>query len=212
MPLKRTLLATACALAFAGAAEAKGWYIGLEAGAVSIADSDADLRFTDGGATTFAYAPVASFDNGWAVIATLGYELQGWRIEGEAAWRSNDKDQFTAPLPSTGDLDALTVMYNMTYQLPLGGGFGIALGGGAGLDYSMLEIAGLDDADLNLAFQGIAAFNVALGGSSELTLAYRYLRVLDPEFEERSDPGTVVRFEDFAKHTVTLGIRYTFAP
>lgn len=212
MPLKRTLLATACALGCAGAADARGWYVALEAGAATVADGDADFRFTSAGVTTFAYTPIARFDTGWAVIATAGYELGGWRIEGEAAWRSNDKDQFTAPLPSTGDLDALTVMYNMTYELPLVGGLGLAVGGGAGLDYSMLEIQGLDDADLNLAYQGIAALNLALGDSTELTLAYRYLRVLDPEFEERTSPGVVVRFEDFAKHTLTLGVRYTFAP
>jgi opacity protein-like surface antigen len=76
----------------------------------------------------------------------------------------------------------------------------------------MLEIAGLDDSDLNIAYQGIAGINYALGSSTELTLAYRYLTVLDPEFEERSDPGMVLRFENFTKHTLTLGVRYTYAP
>jgi len=213
MPLKVTLLGAVCALAFTGAAQAKGWYIGLEAGASSIADTDADFGSTTGGVTTFAYSPVGRFDDGWAVVATLGYALHGWRIEGELAWRSNDKDQFTTPaLPSTGSLDELTAMYNMTYELPLGGGVGVSLGGGAGLDYAMLEIAGLDDTDLNFAYQGIAGIHVAVSDSTELTLAYRYLVVLDPQFEERSDPGFVIRFDDFTKHALTLGVRYTFAP
>lgn len=213
MPLKATLLGTVCALALTGAAQAKGWYIGLEAGGSSVADTDVDFRATAGGVTTFAYSPVGRFDDGWAVVATMGYALHGWRVEGELAWRSNDKNQFTTPLlPSTGSLDALTAMYNMTYELSLGGGIGLSFGGGAGLDYAMLDVAGLDDADLNFAYQGIAGINVAIGASTELTLAYRYLRVLDPEFEERSDPGLVLRFEDFTKHTLTLGVRYTFAP
>ena len=213
MPLKVTLLGAVCALALTGTAQAKGWYVGLEAGASSIADTDVDFRSTSAGLTTFAYDPVGRFDDGWAVIATMGYALHGWRIEGELAWRSNDKDQFTTPaLPSTGSLDELTAMYNMTYELPLGGGVGVSFGGGAGLDYAMLDIAGLSDADLNIAVQGIAGINYAIGTSTELTLAYRYLRVLDPEFEERSDPGFVIRFDNFTKHTLTLGVRYTFAP
>jgi OmpA-OmpF porin, OOP family len=213
MPVKITLLSTVCAIALAGTAQAKGWYIGLEAGASSVADTDADFRSTSAGLTTFAYEPVGRFDVGWVVVATMGYALHGWRIEGELAWRSNDKDQFTIPaLPSTGSLDELTAMYNMTYELPLGSGLGVSFGGGAGLDYAMLDIAGLDDADLNIALQGIAGINYAIGANTELTLAYRYLVVLDPEFEERSDPGTVIRFENLTKHALTLGVRYTYAP
>ncbi|MBL8782459.1 MAG: porin family protein [Alphaproteobacteria bacterium] len=213
MPTKVSLLGAVCALALAGTAQAKGWYIGLEAGASSIADTGADFRSTSAGLTTFVYDPVARFDDGWAVIATMGYALHGWRIEGELAWRSNDKDQFTTPaLPSTGSLDALTAMYNMTYEFPLADGLGVSVGGGAGLDYAMLDIAGLDDSDLNIAYQGIAGINYAIGANTELTLAYRYLNVMDPEFEERSNPGIVIRFDDFAKHTLTLGLRYTYAP
>jgi OmpA-OmpF porin, OOP family len=211
MPLKLTLLGAACAIALTGTAHAKGWYIGLEGGASWVADTDVDFRFTSAGVTTFAYDPIARFDTGWAVVATLGYELQGWRMEGEVAWRSNDKDQFTGVPISTGDLDELTAMYNMTYQLPLSDEVGVYFGGGAGLDYAMLDIAGLDDSELNLALQGIAGLNVAISDSTELTLAYRYLHVLDPQFEERSDPGVVLRFEDIGKHAVTIGIRYTFA-
>jgi OmpA-OmpF porin, OOP family len=212
MPLKRTLLGTVCALAITGAAQAKGWYVGVEAGAAAVADTDVDFRSTAGGITTFAYDPIGRFDTGWAVVATLGYALQGWRIEGEVAWRSNDKDQFTGLPVSTGNLDELTAMYNMTYEFPISGGVGLLLGGGGGIDYAMLQTADLDDADLNFAYQGIAALNYAISPSTELTIAYRYLHVLDPEFEERSDPGVVLRFDDFSKHTLTLGVRYTFAP
>ena len=57
MPLKVTLLGAVCALTLTGTAQAKGWYIGLEAGASSIADTDADFGSTTGGLTTFAYSP-----------------------------------------------------------------------------------------------------------------------------------------------------------
>lgn len=212
MPLKRTLLGAACALALTAPAQAKGWYLGFEAGANWVADTDIDVRFTSAGLTTSADVAVGGFDTGWALAATFGYAMQGWRMEVEVAWRSNDMDQITGAPLSTGSLDELTGMYNMTYQLPLGDGIGIAIGGGAGIDWATIDTLDVDDSDVNFAYQGIAQLNLAVSDSTELTLAYRYLHVLDPHFEERTDPGVVLRFEDFSKHAVTLGVRYTFAP
>lgn len=214
MPLKPALLGAACALALASPAHAitKGWYVELEGGANWVADTDVDLRSTSAGLTTFVSDPTAGFDTGWAVVATLGYAFQSWRVEAEVAWRTNDMDDLTGGLLSTGSLDGLTAMYNMTYEFPLGSGVGIAVGAGAGVDYAMLDTVAVDDSDLNFAYQGIAQLNVALSTDTELTLAYRYLHVLDSQFEERSNPGVVLRFDDFQKHAVTLGIRYTFGP
>lgn len=212
MTIKPLLLATACALAFTGPVHANGWYASLEAGAIAIDDTPVDFRFTNAGVTTFAYEPTGRFDNGWAVVAAVGYALQNWRIEAEIAWRSNDKDQFTGVPVSTGDLDELTAMYNMTYAFPLAQGLDIAVGGGAGLDYAMLDIVNLDDADLNFAYQGIAEINYALSPSTEVILAYRYLHVLDPSFEDHGASGEVLNFDDIDKHTLTAGIRVTFQP
>jgi opacity protein-like surface antigen len=207
MSQKLSLLAAASVLALTGTAHAKGWYVGLEAGLSNVADSEA---IYDSGVPTLTEG---TFDNGWAVMASVGYAMQNWRIEFEAAWRSNDKDVFVFLPVSTGDLDELTVMYNMTYAFPLGNGLDLAVGGGAGLDYAMLDIVNLDDSDANFAYQGIVQLNYALSPSTELTLGYRYLHVLDPEFEEpNAAPPVNIRFEDFDKHAVTVGVRYTFAP
>lgn len=204
MTLKPVLLSAAATLVFAGAAEAKGWYASLEAGAVTIQDVDALFRFSTG----LVYSPEGQFDTGWALIGAVGYDMQGWRIEGEVGWRSNDKDRFSAPLASTGDLDELTVMYNMTYDFTLGNDVRISVGGGAGLDYAHLDIAGIDDGDLNFAYQGIAQLNYPISANTDVVLGYRYLHVLDPEFEDIDN----VKFDDFDKHTFTLGFRFTFAP
>ena len=209
MPLKSLLLGTACAILASSAAHARGWYVGLEAGASSISDTEA--LYEEVG--DFSTLTEGRFDEGWVVLATVGYALQNWRIEGELGWRSNDKDRFDIALPSTGDLDEYTAMYNMTYAFPLGQGLDLAVGGGAGIDYAMLDISNLDDGDLNFAYQGIVQLNYALSPSTELTLGYRYLHVLDPEFEETSGtPDVHIRFDDFSKHALTLGVRFTFAP
>jgi len=212
MRAKVALLGTVCVLAVSGTAHASGWYVGLEAGASWIADNDVDVRATSAGLTTFNTIAPASFDGGWAIIAAVGYGMQGWRVEGELGWRKNDKDQFT-PLPfSTGDLNEVTAMLNLSYEIPLGQKFGVVVGGGAGIDYAMLDIPTLDDSDLNFAYQGIVGLNFALSPNTELTLNYRYLHVLDPEFEERANPGLILKFEDLSKHALTAGVRFSFAP
>ncbi len=180
MPLKSLLLGAAGVLAFGGVAHANGWYVSAEAGA-SVVD-DAGVRFeTDPG--TFSYDLTGRFDTGWAVMAAVGYSLQSWRIEWEAGWRSNDKNQFTAIPVSTGALDEATLMFNMAYSWPIAQGLDFSLGGGAGLDYAILDIVNVDDSDLNFAYQGIVSLDYALSPSTELTLGYRYLHVLDPEFD-----------------------------
>lgn len=208
MPMRTLLLGATAALAVAEASAARGWYVGIEAGPGRVADTDAIYRQLTAPFTT---RTEAQFDNGWALLATIGYAMQNWRIEGEVGWRSNDKNQFIVGGPSTGSLDELTAMYNMTYQLPLAQGLGVAIGGGGGLDYAMIDIPDVEDSDLNFAVQGIVQLNYALTESTELTLGYRYLLVLDPEFEDDSVPANVA-FDNFSKHALTIGVRYTFAP
>jgi opacity protein-like surface antigen len=208
MSMKALLLGATAAFALTATAQARGWYVGLEAGPSWVTDTDAIYRLPT---VPFTTRTEGKFDTGWALIATVGYAMQNWRIEGELGWRSNDKDQFIVGGPSTGSLDELTAMYNMTYQLPLAQGLGVAIGGGAGLDYAMIDIPDVDDSDLNLAVQGIVQLNYAISDSTELTLGYRYLHVLDPEFED--DPTLAeVTFDDFSQHALTIGVRYTFAP
>ena len=206
MALRPALLAAAATAALSGNAEARGWYAGLEAGANWTQDAGVRL-YTTPAATPFDLT--GRFDTGWTLIATVGYAMQNWRVEAELAWRSNDKDQFTALPVSTGDLDGLSAMYNMTYAFALGSGVNLSLGGGGGLAYETLDIVNVEDGDLCLAAQGIVTLDYALSPSTELTVGYRYLWVLDPDFE---DNGTYYSFDDLSKHALTLGVRYTFAP
>lgn len=213
MPLRTTLLGAACALAFASNAEARGWYISLEAGASVVNDVDVLWAETDAGVVTFSTDTEGRFDTGWALIAAVGYQLQSWRIEYELGWRSNDKDRFDYLPVSTGDLDELTGMFNMVYSFPLGSNLSFSIGGGAGFDYAMLDIVNTDDGSFSFAYQGMTGLNLAVSPDLELTLGYRYLHVLDPEFKDNiGGTGIYYTFDDISKHAITLGVRYTFAP
>ena len=118
-PLRLSLLGTAALLAALGNAEARGWYFSLEGGGNLADDVTADFRVTDAGATTFASAPEASFDSGWAVLATTGYAFtNNWRLEAELGYRQNETTSGTA------QLDEWSLMVNALYDINLNG-FGI---------------------------------------------------------------------------------------
>jgi len=213
MRLRTTLLGATCALALAGDAEARGWYASIDLGASWIADTDVFWFTTTAGVLGPTTDVEARFDTGWTLIAALGYSLNNWRVEWEFGWRTNDKDRFDLPLISTGDLSELTGMFNMAYHFPIGDALSLSLGGGAGFDYAMLDIVNADDGCFNFAYQGLVALNYAVSPDVELSVGYRYLHVLDPEFKDTNGPVTVrYHFDDLSKHALTFGVRYTFAP
>jgi len=211
MTLRSALLGTALAVAFGGAAEAaqiNGWYVSLEGGANWIDE----WNFS-----SFATPSQATFDTGWAVLASVGYGWDNFRVEFEAGYRDNDLDVLTtggAPLTSaSADLWEATFMANVLYDIHLTDDFSVSLGAGAGGDFANADLSfggpSFEDDNWSFAYQGIAGMNYAVGRQTALFLNYRYLRVVDAEFDFR--PSAAVFFnnaDDIVKHTATFGIRY----
>lgn len=212
--MRSTLLGTAVAIALSGTARAasfNGWYIGLEGGANWVGDWD-QVQFTPPPTTA-----TTSFDTGWAVLGTVGYSFWGnWRAEFEAGYRSNDIDTVLiggAPSTTTGDLWEVSLMGNFIYDLNLTDKLSVSLGVGVGADYAELSLGPVtvSDDDWNFAYQGIAGINYGVGQQTALFLNYRYLRVHEPDFVYTS-PGFTIDGDDFGKHTVTVGLRYSLQP
>jgi outer membrane protein OmpA-like peptidoglycan-associated protein len=172
------------------------------------------------------------FDTGWAGFVTFGYGFDNnWRIELEGGYRSNDfdvafggpsvmpRDVAAAPWVSdepifagkqpTGSLDEWTAMVNFIYDIPLAEKIDLSLGVGVGVDFSNLEVAGLEDSDTNFAYQAIVGLSYEITKRLDLTLNYRYLNVDAPSYsaEVFKDVYTA-NLEDIQKHTVTVGLRY----
>ena len=229
MRINQVLLAGAAALALAGPAEAghfKGWYLGIEGGANWIGDEDALYTRTFDGALDTSDTAEASFDTGWAILATAGYAFAShWRIEGEFGYRSNDisavfavSDSFR---PFTGEVDEYSLMANVLYDASLGERLSLSLGAGAGGDRVKLDAqlgSGVfSDDEWNFAAQGIAGLSYALSPRLDLTLTYRYLRVFDPAFSEAGFVSVftttdTIAFDGFSKHSVTVGLRFDLFP
>jgi OOP family OmpA-OmpF porin len=220
MQSKLILLGTVAALSLAAAsntsAHNQGWYIGLEGGGTWVSDEEGFFGINSAPAVL---PETIEFDTGWAVLATVGYAFESnWRVEFEAGYRQNDIESiaiFPFPAPFTGDeINEITLMANVLYDIPLTDRLSLALGLGAGVDraeFSPGPFWGGDDDDWNFAFQAIAGLNYAITNRLDLTLTYRYLNVGDPEFNVPGGPNPTPDhwdLDDLEKHTVTVGLRY----
>jgi OOP family OmpA-OmpF porin len=218
MKIRSLLLGAAASLALGSAANAttiNGWYVSLEGGGNWVEDWENTYAFP---ATT---PGTASFDTGWAVLASVGYGFGGgWRAEFEAGYRDNEGDGATfalAPFPDSTlswDMSEVTMMLNVIYDIPLTERLSLSLGAGAGGDFSMIDHnffgTPAEDDHWSFAYQGIAGLNYAIGQQTDLFVNYRYLRVTDVEYDFLIPIGALVEGEDVVKHTATIGLRYHF--
>jgi outer membrane protein OmpA-like peptidoglycan-associated protein len=208
MNLKTLMLGATAAVVLAGTAgagfERDGWYVGLEGGGVAVQDFELDGQ------------PVTiELDNGWAVLATVGYAWadSNWRLEGELGYRSNEGQ--TSFYNEDAELEEWSGMINAVYDFKLNSDkWGLSVGAGVGVDNPRFSVAnGLlgDDAeskDTVFAYQAIAGVTYRLNQHWDLALNYRYFNASDAEL--RLFSGDEERDGDLNKHTVTIGFRYGY--
>jgi outer membrane protein OmpA-like peptidoglycan-associated protein len=108
-----------------------------------------------------------------------------------------------------GSLDEWTAMLNVIYDVPLTETLDLSIGVGAGIDFSNLEVDGIDDSDTNFAYQAIVGLSYAINKRLDLTLTYRYLNVDAPSYSAEVMKNVyTANLDDIEKHTVTVGLRY----
>lgn len=220
MDLKRALLSTAAVFALAGSTQASsfhGWYAGLEGGGNWLQKPDMMEEFVVPGFFDATYPLDVSFDNGWALLGTVGYDWGSWRVEGEAGIREAD----IKPLPGcfgcwiNPSLNQVSLMANAYYDIPLASKLTLSLGAGVGAVQTHFETGGgfFTDNDWNVAYQAIAGFSYEVCSGVELTLDYRYFRVSEPEYSDADSFRAVWnRYDDFEEHTVSIGVRFALQP
>ena len=231
MRSKLFLLGTVAALSIFSASQSsahrQGWYVGIEAGANWIGDTDAEFD----NSYDYRYPTYGNldFDTGWAALGTVGYGFEkNWRIEFEVGYRDNDVDALFSgkshpiaavalvdnwdwsPQARTGSLNEWSFMANVIYDVPLTDKLDLNIGVGAGYDNAELKLnGGFKDNDWNFAYQGIVGLTYKVSNRLDLTLTYRYLNVDKPTFVDKVAHGfDSYQLEDLEKHTVTVGLRY----
>ena len=193
MTFKTMLLAAAAALALTGAAAADtpaGFYLDLGAGGNWLQDFESQ-----------------DFDTGYYAGGTAGYKLDnGLKFEFEVAYRSNDFDFVfgqTALFRGTGTVTSFSLMGNMLYDIDLGPGYSLSLGGGVGTARIGFDAAPfLDDRDWVFAFQGLAELEAMVSDDVGIFAGYNY-------FEANNAFDDSDGF-DYKAHTALVGVRFHF--
>jgi len=213
--LKNSLLASALALSaytLSTTAEAghrhQGWYVGIEAGATWIQDSDV----TASGTTQ----PVeVSFDTGFALFGEVGYRWEdNWRVELELGLRENDADCFRVGAGCVSnilsDITQVSQMVNVVHDIPLAENTTLSLGLGIGGAY--VDVDGRnwpDDGGYVFAGQALFQLSQALTDDIDLVLSYRFMTLEDPEFRQLTY-GLLDM--DTETHTVSVGLSFDLQP
>jgi outer membrane protein OmpA-like peptidoglycan-associated protein len=188
-----------------------GWYLSLEGGGNWVQDWDFDsVTALD------TFAGTAAFENGWAVLASVGYGHGSWAAEFETGFRRNDSDGVTVNAVvdayDSVRLNETTFMANIKYNYPLMQKLTLSVGAGLGADFAEVRVRDgasvTEDEDWNLAYQGIVSLGYAVGQRSELFASYRYFRTTAAEFDLTPTFDAVFDGDEFQKHTATLGFRY----
>jgi opacity protein-like surface antigen len=194
-------------LVSAATVSAKGPYVGGQAGVVFLSDSDIQQGITD---------LSGSFDTGYGLGLTGGYNFDMFRLEGELFYKTNAFDEVSAgsgSLSADGDMTALGLMVNAIFDFKNQTRFTPFIGVGAGMaqvSIKDLTLGGLsiaDDDDVVFAYQGIAGVGISVTPALTLDISYKYTATLDPEF---SDVTGVPFDAEYMSHNVMAGIRFNF--
>jgi opacity protein-like surface antigen len=201
---KKVLMAASCGflLFCASAVSADNWYIGANAGAVWLMDSDVK----DG------VSGEASFKTGFGVGGELGYKFGPFRLAGEIEYRDNDYDDLGqkggAKQGVGGSYSSLALMFNGYYDFENRSSFTpflIAGIGGANLDTGNTSGGGItipSGDSWQFAYQVGAGVGWEFAPAWVLDISYRFFGTTDPKFN-----GIKMQY---LSNNLLLGIRYNF--
>jgi len=222
MALSSTLLASP-ALARDGA-----WYVGGEFGAMIVEDTDIDIGTVD---NAISLDHEYGYDGGGFV----GYDLGGFRIEAEVAYKKADIEGFNSSLQlpgegrnfganrdnAGGNVSALSGMINAMLDFGDDDGVSGFVGGGFGIARVKLNnvrsfdngAAFLDGRDTRFAWQAIAGVRQAISDNIDVTVKYRFFNADDIRLGARTGPrGATTGDSEFRLRTHSLlgGLTFNF--
>ena len=185
-----------------------------------IMTDDADWIFgSDFGPVPAGGNVISKFEDGYGVGVALGMKLPSrFRVEGELFWQENDIDsgrlgpvQLSVLGGLNGDVGVWGGMVNGYYDFlegPLVPFIGVGVGyAQVDAKVNLGDISVIDDDDTVLAYQGILGVSYDFMPNLQGVLAYRYLSLDDPQFQDQA--GGKVDME-YDSQSVDVGLRYSF--
>jgi OOP family OmpA-OmpF porin len=192
--------------------EGGNFYVGLDAGASFVADSD----ISGGG-----LSGVASFDPGFNVGAAFGYRfLEHFRSELNTSYRRANVDKVTGggeTLIGAGDAGVFSAMVNGYFDWDLGIPVKPYIGVGIGVGVVMVDsdasanVLIVDDSTAEFAWNVMGGLSFEVVENVIISGGYRYFSTLDATLD-----ATLVGFGsgsvdgEIGVHELIFGVRYEF--
>ena len=198
--------------ASAALAQEGHWYMGLKGGLNAGVEAEAANQ---GVVVTLESEP------GAALLWSVGYALNGLRVEGEVSWRQNDLDSATLPgslrfqstgtntAPAEGSLTNLAVMLNGVYEVELSplltpfvlGGIGVSRVTGE-LERVGSQAFSFDDDKTAFAYQVGVGIDYPLLDALPMEVSYRFFGTPNVQFDDVEVNNT--------HHAGLFGFTYAF--
>lgn len=198
-------------LAVSAEAAPSGWYVGLAAGQNAL-DSTGDQVSTGGG--FFPTGELASFDDGYGVLATAGYAWPHVRLEFEVGYRSNDGNVDLGIIHNVASADVTqwSGVMNVFYDFALVPQWTLSLGGGLGfgsveMDSPWFINGSGTQSDTSVVKQLIAQLAFDATDDMQLYADYRYVSAGDADFENQFGPVTETNRFEIENGSFSIGIR-----
>jgi opacity protein-like surface antigen len=214
------LATTAAVVASPAMARDGAWYIGGEFGAMIVEDMDFDVGATEDAITV-------DHDYGYDGGLFVGYDLGGFRLEAEAAYKKADIEEIDSAIwlpggaapgvrdAGGGSTSVLSFMINGMLDFGDDDGISAFVGGGAGL--AKVKANGyrafsnqadfLDDSDSGLAWQVFAGLRQAIGDNADVTVKYRFFNAPGVDLVAFNGADSDARFRS---HSLLGGITFNF--
>ena len=236
----KLLVGAALAAVFAASgasAQAVGWYGAVDVGGHFPQDinSSNNVALPQGGHANWKWRADPSF----LALGRLGYQFTPhWRVEGEFGYRDGRLKSVSSSSPigltsAGGSIVDWTYMANVIYDIAPAAGINPFIGLGAGAQqvvfkthgvltgtpagYSTGETLTANDASTVFAWQAIAGLAFKVSDRTNIDLTYRYLDGDKPHWNTSTNGGTPtvplgVFKGEYQDHSITIGLRYSFAP
>ena len=190
MVVGAALLAAApfCAAQAQSPLQPGGFYIGVEGGANWIFGSSFTSTLTLPGFGTGSANGNASWNTGFAVGGSVGYDFLGPRFEVEGVYRENNGSINFGGLSAGSNLRQISIMGNFYYDFLAGGPIVPYVGAGAGVAFLNGSALGGSSPDTEFAFQGMLGVGWNIDPTFRLNLEGRYYGTTTPNFVS-SGPG-----------------------
>lgn len=193
------------------AADDPAMYLGFSGG-MSVPTTNVDVRRdTDQTREEIYEQSDYNLDHGYALSASIGKYLRQFRIEFQGAAQRNEIQSVESrgrKIDSGGELDAVQLMGNILYDIPLSKRVTAFLGAGVGAAQVWLhpdaDVGHLGDQHgMGFAYQGIAGLAWEIGPGVSITASYRAWTASDIDMQD-------VKLQMPLVHMAEIGLRFSF--